>query len=226
MAIKHTDPSEIIPCPMPTNKKFQNLTGKIFGRLTVLALKGKRPPSPSCGGFRYYWECLCLCGKTTIGLGSDLKTGQTISCGCWRGRNTFKHGLIKTPEYIVWAGMKSRCDDPNHKSWNYYGGRGITVCDRWRNFLAFLSDMGPRPSPNHSIERRDNSVCYCPENCYWETHKNQMRNTRLNRFLSLNGETKCISEWSEQMGFSHGLINGRLRRGWTIERAITTPAHK
>lgn len=206
---------------MPTHGNFKNLTGMIFGQLTVIAYAGKR-------GRYTMWLCRCKCGKETQAIVSNLCSGGTQSCGCLQRKKTVEcsrtHGYCGTPEYVTWRSMKQRCGDPSQISYDDYGGRGITVCDRWRDsFEAFLADMGERPSKNHSIDRVDNSKGYSKSNCRWATNKEQGRNTRRNRMLTLNGRTLCVAEWAERLGMSDATILSRLGRGWSVERALTTP---
>ncbi len=134
------------------------------------------------------------------------------------------HGYGHTSEYRIWGLMISRCHRETDSSYKNYGGRGITVCDAWReSFLAFYRDMGPRPSKSHSIDRKDNSLGYCPENCHWATRVEQQRNTTRNHFLTHGGSTLTISAWSEKLGWPPYVIGLRLRRGWAVEKALTTP---
>lgn len=153
------------------------------------------------------------------------------SCGCFVtefnvARNT-THGLSSTPEYGVWCKMKARCEDPAEPSYRYYGARGITVCERWRNdYAAFYTDMGARPTPAHQIDRTDNDGPYSSENCRWRTRTEQANNKRNNTRLVLNGETHTIAEWARLRGLTSTMICLRLyRRGWPVERALTTPAN-
>jgi hypothetical protein len=121
--------------------------------------------------------------------------------------------------------MTSRCVNPANDAYQAYGGRGIAVCDRWQDFAAFAEDMGPRPSPLHTIDRRNNNGNYEPDNCRWATPSEQQRNRRNNRLLTLNGETLCLAEWAERLGITDDMIRQRLDKlGWTIEQALTTPA--
>lgn len=143
----------------------------------------------------------------------------------------FKHGMSETVEFRLWMGIQRRCYDASCVSYRYYGARGITVCDRWQNsFLAFLSDMGPRPTgmsgkrPTFSIERRDNDGPYSPDNCYWGTKSQQMRNTRHNRILTVHGCSLSVVEWAEQLGtLTRFQITDRLHKGWSAERALFQP---
>ena len=153
-----------------------DLTGQAFGLLTVL----ERAPN-TAQSRQAHWLCVCACGKETVVNGSSLRRGRTRSCGCGR----IRHGLAgKTPEYHVWEGIKQRCLNPNHARYEYWGGRGVTVCQRWaESFEAFYADMCPRPSPGHSIDRVDNDGNYEPGNCRWATASQQQRNRRDRRHL-------------------------------------------
>jgi hypothetical protein len=155
-----------------------------------------------------------------------LTGGHTKGCGCGftaRGPREM-HGAKNTPEYRVWNHVKDRCGNPNNTAYDYYGGRGITVCDRWRDsFQNFFDDMGPRPSPKHSIDRVDNDKGYCPENCRWATKEEQANNTRTNVLLEWNGRTQTLAQWARETGIDDGVIGSRLRANWPIERALSTP---
>jgi hypothetical protein len=208
-----------VPCV-----KGVNLIGLTFGRLTVFdQLQTIKPGEKR-------WHCRCECGNVRIVSGGHLKSGHTQSCGCWRRDiNSLvhrKHGMRHTPEFETWAGMRQRCGNPNDADYKNYGARGITICDRWSSFECFLEDMGVKPSPKHSIDRRDNNGNYEPGNCFWATKKQQSRNTRRNRFYTMNGETLCIADWAERAGVDQVFLAGRLDRGWDIRRAVLTPVKK
>ena len=127
----------------------------------------------------------------------------------------------RVPEYRAWESMKARCSNPRDAAYAYYGGRGIRVCERWRaSFAAFRADMGPRPSPGHSLERRDNNGPYCPETCYWATAVQQIRNRRNTRFLTV---TLPLAVWAERIGLRYHTFWRRLDKGMTPEAAITRP---
>ena len=132
------------------------------------------------------------------------------------------HGMTETPTWNSWKAMVNRCRNPNSPNFARYGGRGITVCDRWlTSFAAFLADMGERPSLEHSIDRIDNSKGYEPGNCRWATAKQQCRNTSKNVRLTFEGRTQCVSAWAEELGVSVGTLFGRIARGWPDDRVIS-----
>jgi hypothetical protein len=135
------------------------------------------------------------------------------------------HGLTRkgrrAPEHYVWHGMIDRCTRENHPAWCNYGGRGILVCERWRHFRFFLEDMGRRPSPNHTLDRIDNSKGYGPGNCRWATRLEQHRNERRNVNLTFLGRTQCVAAWAEEVGLHRNTILRRIKRGWSIEDAIS-----
>jgi hypothetical protein len=132
--------------------------------------------------------------------------------------------LKDADEYGIWCGLKSRCYNPNANGYDNYGDRGIVMCADWVNdFLQFYKDMGQRPSKNHSIERKDVNGNYEPGNCVWATSMEQGKNRRNNRPLTFNGETLILSEWARRVGFSTARIVMRLKRGWSVEKTLTTP---
>lgn len=220
------EPAEIIPCPTPTHKGFCNLTGHKYGKLTVIGLAGRKTQPNGANSF--YWFCICECGEKAVIRGMDMRHGKTTSCGCVKlARITalkYSHGLSHSPENQVWTQMIQRCTNPKNKSFKNYGGRGIKVCDRWLNsFANFYADMGPRPSDEHSIDRTNNDGNYEPGNCQWVKRKAQSRNTRGNRLLTFDGETKCLVEWAEDCGIDAGVVRARIGMGWTVAKALIVP---
>ena len=133
------------------------------------------------------------------------------------------HGLSGTPEYQAWKHMKARCFNPNHKAYSDYGGRGITVCDRWLYFENFLADMGSRPTAKHSLDRIDNDGDYSSKNCKWSTKAEQQNNQRSNRLITIACVTLTIAQWTKKMGYSKKVIGDRLKAGWSEFDAVMTP---
>jgi hypothetical protein len=205
---------------IPTDPRFQNITGALYGRWLVLGYEGRV-------GTNHNWLCRCDCGTQKVVQGNNLKSGKSTSCGCFHAEvtaaNNKTHGLARTPEHRIWCGMKSRCSLPNRLSWKDYGGRGIKVCKRWQRFENFLSDMGPRPSPKHSIERDDVNGDYEPGNCRWATKLEQANNTRANRYVEFRGEMMSLSDAARAAGFKPIQVFWRLHEGWSVDRALHTP---
>lgn len=212
-------------------KSLIDLTGQRFGRWTVLRL-GAVKRYASGKGTVPFWLCRCDCGTEKEVSGCSLRNGNSVSCRCYqrefqRERNTkhghTTHGGKATSEYTAWAHMIQRCTNPYHPSFADYGGRGITVCDEWLEAERFLRDMGPKPSPKHSLERKNNNRGYSSDNCKWATSQEQARNQRGNRLITWNGQTKLLTDWAKELGCRSNSLSTRLHRGWTIQRAMTTP---
>lgn len=197
-----------------------NLTGQTFGRWTVI----ERAPNK---GRHVRWLCRCECGNTGIVNSSNLVSGISRSCGCLQIDTVTTHKLTGTPEYGTWTAMKSRCYTKSNVAYPYYGGRGITVCERWlHSFQNFLDDMGHKPTPNHSLDRIDSDGNYCPENCRWADSETQNNNLRSNRHLTFNGKTQTIAQWAREVGLHKNALISRLEWGWPIEDALTWPAKR
>jgi hypothetical protein len=195
--------------------------GITFGRLTVIA---QAAASPNKRGRR--WLCECKCGAIKDVRSDSLKNGSIQSCGCLQRDRTTKHGHYRgnrpTPEYAAWQSMKQRCCDPNCNNFTDYGARGIAVCERWlHSFEDFLSDMGRRPSAEHSLERKDNSGNYEPSNCVWATRSEQSRNRRTARILHYQGRSQCLYAWADELGIKPTTVSSRLERGWTDAEALS-----
>lgn len=201
-------------------KGVKDMRGQVFNRLTVTKHLGVTPRGA-------IWRCKCICGKETDAYTGDLRSGHKKSCGCLfhekAGAHLRKHGKYLTPEYGSWQGMIKRCTNPNHKSFSRYGGRGITIDPRWMDIANFLADMGPRPSPDHTIDRIDNNGNYEPGNVRWATRSEQQRNMRSNHLVTYKGETMPLVAWAERLGFKPHSLQSRLALGWSIERAFKTP---
>ena len=155
--------------------KALDLVGKKFGRLTVLSKGNSRPNARSS-----IWNCICDCGRASITIGSNLVSGNTARCGCLikeNGKGFLTHGKSKTEEYKLWKNIKNRCLNKNNADYHNYGGKGIKVCDRWRqSFNDFLEDVGKRPSPTHILKRRDSNGNFDSSNCYWVDHPGRIIN--------------------------------------------------
>lgn len=205
-----------------------DLAGKRFGRLEVTSFAGFK--ETASGSRQYRWNCRCECGNEISVDGCCLRRGSAISCGCSpRHRQSAPgyeaHGLASHPLYGVWCAMKQRCNNPNHKNFAEYGGRGVAICERWLSFQNFMDDMGNRPSPAHTIERRDNNGLYSPENCVWATRSEQNENTRQTKLITFDGVTLSRGKWARRLGLHRKTLACRLDRlGWSVERTLTTPA--
>jgi len=202
--------------------------GERYSRLSiVMELAGRIKPS----GQKYrMFLCECECGNRTKVRLSNLKSGNTTSCGCFgkqqRKKSTKTHGFYGTRVYIIWACMKQRCTNKKNPSYSYYGGRGINFCEKWKTFVGFWEDMEYEYFDDLTLERIDNNGNYCKENCKWASRKEQARNTRQNRIIEFRGEKRCLSDWANKIGIAIETLRDRLSTGWSLERALTTPPIK
>jgi hypothetical protein len=192
-----------------------------FGRWTVLRTNARR-----CADRSVMDECLCECGTVRTVRRRSLQTGVSVSCGCsvpdaTRAFHT-KHGQSRTRLYGIWHSMKVRCDS-NHPR---YGGRGIRVCERWReSFENFALDMGPRP-PGATLERKDNDGDYEPSNCRWATWAEQGVNRRNTAFLIVDGVKRSLADCAREYGIKRNVLDMRIKAGWETERALSFPVRK
>jgi len=207
---------------------FIDITGQKFGRLTVVEFVEVRKN-------KSYWKCKCDCGKEKITVNNSLKKGNTKSCGCIskEKNSNLRHGMGSTRFYRIHQSIKTRCLNSNTQHYEYYGGRGVKVCDEWLEFKGFqemyssyLEHIKIHGEKNTTIERIDVNGNYCKENCRWATMKEQGRNKRSNVYIIYKGELKTKGEWLEKLNLNRSLINKRLQMGWTIEKAFETPIRK
>ena len=204
--------------PTPKNPQFQDITGKTFGYQIVIGYHGKRK-----GNQR--WLCRCTCGRERELTYAAVILGSRCRWCAHGAHGPFTHGFtcrtVSCPEYASWSGMKARCYNPHEKNYHNYGGRGILVCERWRtSFLTFWEDMGPRPSPRHSIDRIDNDGNYEPANCRWATRTQQGNNRRGNVYITYHGETHTHQEWARLLGIPLSTLRNRLRFHWPLDEVL------
>jgi hypothetical protein len=177
---------------------------------------------------RKAWLCRCDCGNPVKTFSADLLRDRVKSCGCLhidQNRSRATHRATATPEYQIWADIIRRCSKPSHHAWADYGGRGIKVCKRWQNFEHFIKDVGPRPTPAHSLDRRKVNGGYSPANCRWATRKEQARNKRNNLIVIFRGRAMTFAEAVELTGIRYKLAYARLHSGWPLEMALTPGRH-
>lgn len=200
--------------------KKAEMIGKKFGKLTPIEEGGHM------GGLLAY-KCQCDCGNIVTVRGPSLRSGNTTSCGCVHkamvGNLNKTHGLHNRPEYSVWQNMITRCTNQSTNCFHRYGGRGISVCDEWRNFEQFYADMGDRPD-GMTLDRIDNNGPYSKENCRWATIGEQARNTRRTQLVEYKGKTQCLKDWANEVGIAYNTLRKRfVIYNWPFEKAITTP---
>lgn len=204
---------------MKRTGKPLSLRGRRFGMLVV----ARRAPND---GKRTAWLCICDCGQQTVTRGSRLTSGHAKTCG--KGHKI--KSLIRTAapsEYNVWQNMLGRCYRTDHVSYKNYGARGVKVCARWRQFENFLSDMGPRPSRDYSIDRYpDRAGNYELGNCRWATRRQQALNTRRTIYVMHEGEQVPLTELIERLGLNRDMVRKRIKLGWDLETALTAPSNK
>lgn len=196
-----------------------DLTGRVFGRLTVIREFWKQSNNHNRRG-RSMCDCRCVCGNVITTRKDGLLSGHTQSCGCLNRDIITKHGMYKTPLYRIWTSLRNRCSNPKNPSYKDYGGRGIKVCERWAEFEAFYEDMAQGYKDGLQIDRIDNNGDYCPENCRWTSVKEQARNRRSTNYV----KGMSLKEYCEVNGLRYDLTWQRVvRRGWSIEKAASSP---
>lgn len=218
--------SVIETCPKGIGKRPRiDISGQQFGMLVAMYFSHVSEKG------NHYWACRCECGVEKKIPSSSLRKAYP-SCGCRRdgmlknGMMHRTHGMAKSTEFHIYNSMVQRCTNPNSHAYGDYGGRGIYVCERWlESFENFFADMGSRPQGT-SLDRRDNNLGYCPENCRWATKHEQANNTRANRVIEFRGERMTMSQWARKSNLQIQTLHNRLLLGWTVERALTTPSRK
>ncbi len=215
------------PGQFQPGEQTNELQGHRFGRLTVISRAENNKHRSAM------WNCRCDCGATGVFKGRNLWIGKTKSCGCWlrEPENRYrKHGCSprKGPssEWMAWKAMRQRCSNANHPQFRNYGGRGITVCQRWSEFANFIQDMGRKPSEGLSIERIDNNKGYSKENCIWATRRAQNRNRRNNLILTHSGRSQTLTDWANECGLKFNTLYFRVLRGWPMEKALVPPVKR
>jgi hypothetical protein len=196
-----------------------DITGQRFGRLIALN---------RVSASRSSWECLCDCGNTKIILLYSLRSGSTKSCGCYSAGLTANlnktHGMSNTPTHRVWKGMRQRCLNKKIKEFRYWGGRGITICDRWKTFTNFLMDMGEKPVGKSLDRYPDGGGNYEPGNCRWATPEEQALNRTSNLYIHWKGKTQTAMEWALEIGLPYTCLIQRISvYKWPVERALAQP---
>lgn len=200
--------------------KFIDLTGVKFGRLAVIKQAGRNKRG------QIVWSCECDCGKEVVVCGASLRRGNTRSCGCLQRERAIeyntKHGGKGTRLYKTWKGIKERCFNPNKTKYSIYGGRGITICDEWKNdFKAFREwAMANGYNDTLTIDRIDANGNYEPSNCRWATQKEQQNNKRNNHLITFNGETHTLTEWASIKNIPRRTLQDRIYKGWKIEKSL------
>lgn len=199
----------------------KDLTGSRFGRWTVLSKSHIKKY-----GTHIAYDCLCDCGVERLVSGSLLKNGHSKSCGCafieGAAKSQITHGLTDHRLSGTWRSMKERCYNPNHVAYSRYGGRGITVCERWHDMANFIRDNEALAKPGLTLDRKDNDLGYSPENCRWTTVREQMRNRSSTVWIEFQGRKQTLTDWATELGITHHGLTHRLKN-WPIEQALTHP---
>lgn len=183
----------------------------------------ERIPSPLTGKSPYTFRAVCDYGHTFVTQYGPIKRGKYGSCTKCSDAGRTKHGKTRTPEHSAWVAMMARCYKEHHPYYQYYGERGITVCERWHDANNFFADMGERPTDGHSLDRIDNDGDYCPENCRWAIKTEQMNNRRNSRTLTFRGTTKPLAEWAREIGVTRHCLKRRVELGWSEEEIFSIP---
>ena len=208
--------------PIYQPNKQRDISGQKFGDLTALFFEYRNK------NHQHFWRFRCECGNEVILRKSSVTSGNTKRCSeCARKRKAIAnttHGMSKTRLYKEWAGIIQRCTNPNSTSYVRYGKKGIDICREWLSFDPFKDwALSNGYSDELTIDRIDNDKGYSPDNCRWATYEEQAHNQKTNRNLEYNGETMTMAEWARKLGISSSSLYGRLKRGWSIDKALSTP---
>ena len=202
--------------------KFQDLTGQRFGRLTVV--ERANDYISQNGHHTTQWLCKCACGNEIVVMANNLKR-VTKSCGCYKSEITTEknitHGVSDSRLYNIWCNIKQRCYNKNNNSYKDYGGRGIIICDEWLDFEPFYEwAMDNGYNDDLTIDRVDNNGNYEPSNCRWVDIKTQSNNKRNNHYITYNGKTQTLAQWSDELNINYNKLWARIKYGWSIDRAF------
>lgn len=204
-----------------------DITGKKFGRLLVIEYSHSKKYTQKNKTLTVpFWKCICDCGNTKTVRGQLLRKGITISCGCYNIDRIKKHGMSRTRFYKIYQDMMQRCNNKKHKSYKYYGERGIKVCERWNDFNNFYNDMFTSYNEKLTIDRINNNKEYSKDNCRWANSKQQQSNKRNIHIVTYKNITDSIKNVCKIFGFNYKNILYRLKNGLTFEEAITTQKGK
>lgn len=202
--------------------------GDVFNAWSVISepVRDDRPEE----GRHWFVTCRCQCGAIRRISVNNLIRNHTKSCGCLKASLVSKAQKEIADdckrEYAIWKGIKSRCNNPNRKSYADYGAKGIKMSAEWsHSFSAFYADMGPRPDGG-TVDRIDNAKGYQRGNCRWVERSEQNRNKTTTVLLTFNGETKCVADWARHLGTTPSAISSRLKSGWTVEKTLSTEFKK
>ena len=205
---------------------YQDLIGQKFGKLTVIEYAGKAKDGHSL------WKCQCDCGNFCTVCSNNLKSGGTKSCKCYRNKFkslNAKHNYIEHKRlYKIWCSIKTRCYNNKSRAFNYYGGRGIRICDEWLNSFDIFKNwaLSNGYKSNLTIDRINNNCNYEPSNCRWVDRYTQANNKRTNVFITYKNESKTLANWAKELGISPSVLWYRLHKSWDIEKVIKTPLRK
>jgi len=207
---------------IPYNK--QDLTGQRFGRLVAI----ERAGLDKWGLMK--WIVKCDCGTVKTVHARNLISGRTLSCNCLQkdfvGKLKYSHGFSGDIEYSIFRNMIDRCENPKNESYVHYGAIGIRVSEEFHDYSTWLEHIGRRPSADYSLDRISVFGHYERGNIRWTTREQQQRNKRDTKYYEYNGESHCLMDWAEILGFDYGLVHGRIWKGWDFKKAVETPARE